>query len=177
MLTAPGNDRLAKERLAKLIKELRGHATQREFAKMLGTSYTAIQDWEKQVRLPKDINLGRIAKLKGWTQDELFRYLFVLDAQSEIFPADSLEIIFTHIQSLSLSQMQELSHYLKVQLSEVQNIKETSASCLLSEKQKHNLHVLLRASLREQSPTEAMARVGIAAELFTDVFCEIIKID
>ncbi|NJR60607.1 MAG: helix-turn-helix transcriptional regulator [Cyanobacteria bacterium CRU_2_1] len=54
ILVTSGDDQLAKERLAQLIRDLRGQATQREFAKRLGTSYTAVQDWEKQIRLPSE---------------------------------------------------------------------------------------------------------------------------
>jgi transcriptional regulator with XRE-family HTH domain len=170
ILVASGNDNLAKERLAQLIKELRGDTTQREFAKLLGTSYTAIQDWEKQIRLPKEKNLKRIAQLKGWTEEELLHYLFLPDAQPQIAPTDPLELLITQVQTLSLPQMQQLSAYLNAQLSQLQNNQKEGMSCFLNEKQKHNLHLLLRASLRNQSPTEAMAKIGIDPALFTDIF-------
>ncbi|NJP12013.1 MAG: helix-turn-helix transcriptional regulator [Leptolyngbyaceae cyanobacterium RU_5_1] len=170
ILVTSGNEGLAKERLAQLIKELRGQTTQREFAKLLGTSYTAVQDWEKQIRLPKGKNLERIAQLKGWTQEELIYHLFPPNPHSENAPPDPLANLIAHVQNLSVSQMQELSDYLNAQLNRVQNGKAKSMSCDLSDKQKHNLHLLLRASLRDQSPTEAMARVGVDPELFTDIF-------
>lgn len=170
ILVTSENDELARKRLAQLIRELRGQTTQREFAKQLGTSYTAVQDWEKQIRLPKEINLKRIAQLKGWTQEELLHYLFLSDAPSQIASVDPFEIVVTHIQALSLSQKQQLSDYLNIQLSQVQAVKEKSMNCFLNEQQKHNLHLLLKVSLENQSPTEAMAKVGINPELFTDIF-------
>lgn len=170
ILVASENDNLAKERLAQLIKELRGCTTQREFAKLLGTSYTSIQDWEKQIRLPKEKNLKRIAQLKGWTQEELLRYLFLSDSQSLITSSEPFEILITQVQTLSLPQMQQLRDYLNAQLAQVQNVQKKSMSCFLSTKQKHNLHLLLKASLKNQSPTEAMVKAGIKPEVFTDIF-------
>ncbi|NJP21483.1 MAG: helix-turn-helix transcriptional regulator, partial [Hydrococcus sp. CRU_1_1] len=77
-------DTLVKQHLAELLRELRGSETQRQFAKRLGTSYTSIQDWEKQIRLPSEKNLQRIAQLKDWTYEELILFLFGNDAQSAI---------------------------------------------------------------------------------------------
>jgi transcriptional regulator with XRE-family HTH domain len=170
VLVSQGNDELAKERLARLIKELRGQRTQREFAKLLGTSYTAVQDWEKQIRLPKEENLRRIAQLKGWTHEELLCHLFLPNPRSETALASPLKILIAQIQSLSLMEMQELRDYLNAQLDQVKNARESSMNSYLSDSQKHNLHLLLRASLKCQSPTEAMVRVGIDPELFTDIF-------
>lgn len=170
ILVTSGNEQLAKERLAQLIKELRGQATQREFAKLLGTSYTAIQDWEKQIRLPKENNLSRIAKLKGWSQEDLLLYLYHLDDESQVTEIDPLESIISRVRTLSLTQMEALSRYLNAQLSQIETVQRKSMSCFLSETQKHNLHLLLRASLKAQSPTEAMAKTGIAPDLFTDIF-------
>lgn len=170
VLVSQGNDELAKQRLARLIKELRGQRTQREFAKLLGTSYTAVQDWEKQIRLPKEENLRRIAQLKGWTHEELLCHLFLPNPGSETTLTSSLKILIAQIQNLSLMEMQALRDYLNAQLNHVESARESSMNSYLSDKQKHNLHLLLRASLKYQSPTEAMVRVGIDPELFTDVF-------
>ena len=170
ILVTSGDERLAKQRLAELVKELRGKATQRKFAKMLGTSYTAVQDWEKQIRLPKDINLERIAKLKGWTQRELLSYLFLPDTQSHLISSDSFEIILAHIQNLSPAEMQKLSDHLKDKLGKVQQEQEKPMRCFLNDQQKHNLHLLLKASLKNQSPTQAIAQTSIDSELFTDIY-------
>jgi hypothetical protein len=40
----------------------------------------------------------------------------------------------------------------------------------LNQDQKHNLHLLLRASLKKSNPMEAMGRIGIDPALFTDIF-------
>ncbi|NJN87418.1 MAG: helix-turn-helix transcriptional regulator [Leptolyngbyaceae cyanobacterium SL_7_1] len=170
VLVSQGNEDLAKERLAQLIKELRGQKTQREFAKLLGTSYTAVQDWEKQIRLPKERNLKLIAQLKGWTHEELLCHLFLPNPRPETTLTNSLKILIAQIQGLSPLEMQELRDYLNTQLDQVKNAKESSMNAYLNDKQKHNLHLLLRASLKYQSPTEAMVRTGIDPELFTDIF-------
>jgi transcriptional regulator with XRE-family HTH domain len=69
-------DKFAKQNLAELLKDLRNNQTQRQFARRLGTSYTSIQNWEKQIRLPSEKNLQRIAQLQGWTYEKLLIYLF-----------------------------------------------------------------------------------------------------
>jgi hypothetical protein len=170
ILVTTETDKLAKERLARLIKNLRGQKTQREFAKLLGSSYTAVQDWEKQIRLPKGKNLACIAHLQGWTQEELMCYLFLPATSFVRSSADPLELVMMDIQNLSPEQLQKLSIYLTSKLNQLQSGGEKMVPCDLSEKQKHNLHLLLRASLKNQSPTEAMASVGIDPGMFTDIF-------
>ncbi|MEB3359653.1 MAG: helix-turn-helix transcriptional regulator [Synechococcales bacterium] len=114
-----GNEQRARARLAQLLKELRGRKTQREFAKLLGTSYTALQDWEKQVRLPREENLKRIAQLKGWPEEELLHYLFHASANSESLPEDPLEAIMVQVQTLSLLQLEKLKDYLATRLNQI----------------------------------------------------------
>jgi transcriptional regulator with XRE-family HTH domain len=70
-------DKFARQNLADLLKELRNNQTQRQFAKRLGTSYTSVQHWEKQIRLPSERNLQRIAQLKGWSYEKLLNFIFI----------------------------------------------------------------------------------------------------
>lgn len=65
----------SKQRLANLVRELRGERSQRSFAKLLGVSNQAIQYWEKERTWPDDDNLQRLADLKGWTLLQLQAYL------------------------------------------------------------------------------------------------------
>ncbi len=64
-----------RERLANLLKELRGERSQRSFAKLFGVSNQTVQNWEKQRAWPDDENLERLAKLKGWTLEQLKTHL------------------------------------------------------------------------------------------------------
>ncbi|CAN1211897.1 Helix-turn-helix transcriptional regulator [Tumidithrix helvetica PCC 7403] len=68
-------DSNAKARLALLIKQLRGNATQKEFAKMIGVTYGAIQSWEDAEVTPGASNLTKIAKIAGFSLEELMSYL------------------------------------------------------------------------------------------------------
>ncbi|MFP5271184.1 helix-turn-helix domain-containing protein [Coleofasciculus sp.] len=63
------------KRLAALVLELRGGLSQRQFAKKLGVSFSAVQSWEVGTSWPGTQNLTRIAQLKGWSFDELQHYL------------------------------------------------------------------------------------------------------
>jgi transcriptional regulator with XRE-family HTH domain len=116
----------AKKRLAQLIKELRGDTTQREFARLLGTSYTTIQDWEKQIRLPSPKNLKRLAQFKGWTQAELLHYIFPSGVYAEqCGEVDPVERIITHLQHLSPAQMQTVSDYLASSINQQNSIQNS----------------------------------------------------
>lgn len=169
MLSGREEDALAKERLAQLIKQLRGNKTQREFAKQLGTSYTAIQDWEKAIRLPGEKNLKRIAELLGWSQGKLVRYLFRTSNQAEISLNETLDDILAQSQDLSYAEIEILISHLRERLNALQKVNGETMQTTLDNKQKHNLHLLLRASLKNRSLTEIMDTSGIAPELFTDV--------
>jgi transcriptional regulator with XRE-family HTH domain len=65
----------SKQRLANLVKELRGERSQRSFAKLLRVSNQAVQNWEKEKTWPDEENLQRLAQLKGWTLKQLQAYL------------------------------------------------------------------------------------------------------
>ena len=68
-------DATSKQRLANLVRELRGERSQRSFAKLFSVSNQAIQYWEKERTWPDDDNLQRLAELKGWTLLQLQAYL------------------------------------------------------------------------------------------------------
>jgi transcriptional regulator with XRE-family HTH domain len=126
MLVTLEESKTAKARLAQLIKDLRGNTTQREFARLLGTSYTTIQDWEKQIRLPNPKNLKRIAQFKGCTQAELIHYIFPSGVYAEQHEAvDPVERIITHLQNLSPAQMQTVNEYLASSLNQQNNLQNS----------------------------------------------------
>lgn len=169
-LTITKENAVAKRRLADLIKDLRGNETQRRFARSIGVSYTSIQDWEKQIRLPGKKNLQRIAQLQGWTYDQLVLFLFASDAQNTSVTSDPFELIMTSVQKLTLLQKQQLRDYLTTQISEQSQIRKIKRDDNLNVTQKHNLHLLLRASLKWQDPLKAMEKAGLEPDLFADVF-------
>lgn len=165
------DETLAKQRLSELLKDLRGHQTQRQFAKLLGTSYTSIQDWEKSIRLPSKKNLKRIAQLKDWSYEKLVFFLFASDPQATLATTDPLELIMSCLEKLTVVQKQQLLDYLSCQ---IPHSEKTCPKKLrdkpLSISQKHNLHLLLRASLKQQDPVEARDNARIEPDLFADIF-------
>lgn len=93
----------ARERLAKIVKSTRGERTQRAFARDLGVSYTAIQDWEKARTIPGTDNLEKIADKAGLTLQELLEYLeFGEKAKVERLPTGKL------IKELEVMPLEEL---------------------------------------------------------------------
>jgi transcriptional regulator with XRE-family HTH domain len=65
----------SKQKLASLLRELRGERSQRSFAQFFGVSNQAVQNWEKERTWPDDDNLQKLADLKGWTLKQLQAYL------------------------------------------------------------------------------------------------------
>jgi transcriptional regulator with XRE-family HTH domain len=63
------------QKLATLLKELRGSRSYRDFAEMIGSTHTDVRRWESGKGEPRLRVLGKIAALRGWTLDELMVYL------------------------------------------------------------------------------------------------------
>ena len=64
------------QRLATLLKELRGSSSFRDFAEKLGVLHSDVRRWELELKgEPKSRVLRKIAALRGWTLDELMAYL------------------------------------------------------------------------------------------------------
>lgn len=63
------------QKLAALLKELRGNCSFREFAATIGTTHTNVRQWESGKGEPRLRVLRRIAAKRGWTLDELMVYL------------------------------------------------------------------------------------------------------
>lgn len=99
-------DDLAKQRLAELIKDLRGGLTQREFAKRLGVTYSAIQSWENAEVTPNSNNLVKIADYTGLSLQELMSRLTgskVGEGKTETNPL----YVTTQLKNMSI---QDLTH-------------------------------------------------------------------
>lgn len=61
----------SRQKLIEIIKLARGSMSQRGFGKLLGVSATAVQMWEKGVKVPDTENLAQIAAKAGYTMEEL----------------------------------------------------------------------------------------------------------
>jgi transcriptional regulator with XRE-family HTH domain len=70
-----------RERLIEIIKLARGSMSQRAFGKLLGVSATAVQMWEKGVKIPDTQNLANISSRAGYTMEELLNYLGIKPMQ------------------------------------------------------------------------------------------------
>lgn len=63
------------QKLATLIKEMRGNCSFREFAATIGTTHTNVRQWESGKGEPSLRVLRKMAAQRGWTLDELMVYL------------------------------------------------------------------------------------------------------
>ncbi|MBR8840016.1 MAG: helix-turn-helix transcriptional regulator [Stigonema ocellatum SAG 48.90 = DSM 106950] len=84
------------ERLAALIKELRGACSQRRFSQQLGVSKSCVNFWESGLAWPDTENLEKLAELKGWTLAQLQIYLVKGELPSE----EPLDQILKQLQLL-----------------------------------------------------------------------------
>lgn len=64
-----------KENLARLLIEIRGDLSYRQFASKINMNYASLRAWEKMESFPSLENLGTIAALKGWTLIKLLQHL------------------------------------------------------------------------------------------------------
>jgi transcriptional regulator with XRE-family HTH domain len=62
-------------RLARIIQDLRGQESQVKFAKRIGVDRSTISVWESARAYPDSENLAKIARLKGWSLEQLQTYL------------------------------------------------------------------------------------------------------
>jgi transcriptional regulator with XRE-family HTH domain len=99
----------SKQKLASLLRELRGERSQRSFAQFFGVSNQAVQNWEKERTWPDDDNLQKLADLKGWTLKQLQAYLEgVPQAEQDISYTSFVETELTlNVQQL-LAQVRSL---------------------------------------------------------------------
>jgi transcriptional regulator with XRE-family HTH domain len=65
----------SKTKLSELVKKARGKETLTSFGKKLNVSYTAVLYWENGTSMPDRENLEKIAKISGYTLEELIEYL------------------------------------------------------------------------------------------------------
>lgn len=65
----------AKQKLSTLVKDIRGNQSYRAYGKMLGVSGTTVMGWENMTSEPETTNLEQIAKLSGYTFQELLDFL------------------------------------------------------------------------------------------------------
>ncbi|NDJ22671.1 helix-turn-helix domain-containing protein [Nostoc sp. B(2019)] len=94
----------SRQKLIEIIKLARGSMSQRAFGKLLGVSATAVQMWEKGVKIPDTENLAQIASRAGYTMEEL---LSCLDGKPIPEPSD-LSLILRQIQHMPLSQVAQI---------------------------------------------------------------------
>ncbi|HLO84587.1 MAG TPA: helix-turn-helix transcriptional regulator [Nostocaceae cyanobacterium] len=64
-----------KKRLAKVVKELRGDESYREFGKKFPIVYSAVSAWEKGESIPSTKNLEKLAAMRGESLNEFLDYL------------------------------------------------------------------------------------------------------
>ncbi|MUG99675.1 helix-turn-helix domain-containing protein [Scytonema sp. UIC 10036] len=94
----------SREKLVEIIKLARGSMSQRAFGKLLGVSATAVQMWEKGVKIPDTENLAQIATRAGYTLEEL---LCCLEGKSVTETSD-VNLILRQINHMPLTQVAQI---------------------------------------------------------------------
>lgn len=84
------------ERLARLVAELRGSKSQRQFARELNVSQSSVRFWESNLAWPDTENLEKLAALRGWSLSNLQNYLI----KGDLPDSEPLEQILNVLRSL-----------------------------------------------------------------------------
>ena len=110
------------ERLSILVKELRGELNQTQFAKRVGVERSTISVWESGRSYPESANMGKLARLKGWSLGQLEDYL-----HQGTFPTeDPLQQILKEIRSLPSESVAQIAAVAGATLAERMGAKELS---------------------------------------------------
>ncbi|QSJ16913.1 helix-turn-helix transcriptional regulator [Nostoc sp. UHCC 0702] len=94
----------SRQKLIEIIKLARGSLSQRAFGKLLGVSATAVQMWEKGLKVPDTENLAQIASRAGYTMEELISCL----EGKPIQETSDLNLILRQIKHMPLSQVAQI---------------------------------------------------------------------
>jgi hypothetical protein len=97
------------QRLADLLREVRGDKSIRSFCADLDLHWSAWRNWEAGDALPRLEHLQMISSLKGWTLDQLSSYLRTGDPD---LPPYSLGEIMEYARKLPLEERVELAKQL-----------------------------------------------------------------
>ena len=84
------------ERLASLLRELRGRLSQGAFAKKLNVNRSTVTLWESCTTWPEPKNLQKLATLKGWNLEQIEFYL----EKGQIPSSNQLEEILYKVRLL-----------------------------------------------------------------------------
>lgn len=99
------------QRLAELLRQIRGEKSIRSFCAGLDLHWSAWRNWEAGESLPRLEHLETIARLRGWTLDQLSAYLRTGNPDAPPFGMDEL---MEYACKLPLDQRVEMAKRLLV---------------------------------------------------------------
>ena len=94
----------SRKKLVEIIKQARGSMSQRAFGKLLGVSATAVNMWEKGLKVPDTENLAQIAAHAGYSIEQLLSHI----EGKPIQQASDLSLILRQINHMPLSQVAQI---------------------------------------------------------------------
>ncbi len=94
----------SRKKLVDIIKQARGSMSQRAFGKLLGVSATAVNMWEKGLKVPDTENLAHIAAHAGYSIEQLLSSI----EGKPIQQASDLSLILRQINHMPLSQVAQI---------------------------------------------------------------------
>ena len=104
-----------KEKLAKIVRDLRGNESLSAFAKRLGVSYMAVSKWENQQSFPDREHLAKIARLSGYGLDDFVTHL---EGKSPQAPT-KLGRLKQEVKNLRMNEFVELYRAMGERLTEI----------------------------------------------------------
>jgi transcriptional regulator with XRE-family HTH domain len=108
------------QRLATLVQELRGSLTQAQLGKKLGVDRSTISFWESGRSYPDSENLSKLARLKGWTLEQLEDYLL----EGALPTEEPVEQILRKIKTLPFESVAQVAAFASANLVERMGAKD-----------------------------------------------------
>jgi len=105
----------SREKLAKLVQELRGSQSLKTFAKRFDVSYQAVSKWESCESFPDRERLAKIANMAGYGLDDFVAYLEGRQPQTP----SKLGHLKQQVKNLRMSEFVELYRAMGERLTEL----------------------------------------------------------
>jgi transcriptional regulator with XRE-family HTH domain len=102
----------ARERLSKMVLQLRGTKSRRSFARQLNVTATAVMGWENKTSVPDTSNLTKLATMAGYSLEEFTAYL----SGKRPVKQPLVEQVKRQIESLKLREQIEIFEFVSDRL-------------------------------------------------------------
>jgi transcriptional regulator with XRE-family HTH domain len=113
-----------REKLAKIVRDLRGNESLATFAKRFSVSYMAVSKWENLQSFPDREHLAKIAKMSGYGLDDFVAFLEGKKPQAP----SKLGHLKQQVKDLRMGELMEIYRAVGDRMAELSGIAEVAGS-------------------------------------------------